>query len=506
LVAIQKLFRGYEQAYGTYTVDQQDQRADGKRKGQALTLREPVTEELWSRHLSGVQGIGIIPIRESHDCYWGCIDIDVYKNFMPETIVDKVLELKLPLWVFRSKSGGCHVVAFVSDPIPAQKLRDWLKEVASAIGYAKSEIFPKQVSLQADNLGNWLNMPYFNSDSTMRFAYHPSTKSPLSLLQFEEECDPLPSKDLLSFSLESHLAQKKGGQKDEFGEAPPCLEQLCLAGQYPEGSRNTGLLNLAAFRRKSIEDDENFQGAVFADNRKYMGPGSDQEVKQIIRSLKKKNYEYQCDLEPLASHCNRAICQTRKFGVAHHQASLTGLQKIASEPPVWIIQVDDHEVRLSTESLQSQLLFQRAVMEQTNLVPLPRKPNDWTLVLRTLLSKVQVIEMPAEATREGYLMEMIEDYLSSAAPATDESQIHQGVPIERDGRSYFKVTSLFAWLHDHGFKDIHSNRAQYLAMMKKMRQLECHDPRRIAGRPVRLWSIGSPLRVEISTPEEEIPF
>jgi len=43
-------------------------------------------------------------------------------------------------------------------------------------------------------------------------------------------------------------------------------------------------------------------------------------------------------------------------------------------------------------------------------------------------------------------------------------------------------------------------------MMKKMEQLEVHPPRRVAGRSVRLWSIGSPVRVEIISPEEDIPF
>lgn len=266
-------------------------------------------------------------------------------------------------------------------------------------------------------------------------------------------------------------------------------------------------MNLALFRRKAIQDDERWEKCVFADNTKYMGPGSTNEVHQIVRSIRKKKYEYQCNEEPMSSHCNRGLCQTRRYGVTHHQASVTGLQKIDTEPPVWLVQVEDKPVRLSTLQLHSQTLFQQAVIEQINECPMPRKTQDWTLLLRVLLEKVQVIEMPKEATHEGRMAESIEDYVSSCTPATDPSQIHQGIPIEEDGRTFFRSKDLWVHLQDHGYRDVYKQRAMYFALIKGMESVKMHSPRRIAGASVRLWSIETPARIEITAKVvEEAPL
>jgi hypothetical protein len=46
------LFGGLERAHGAYNNISLDHgRGDGKRKGTAVTVREPVTDELWQQHL-----------------------------------------------------------------------------------------------------------------------------------------------------------------------------------------------------------------------------------------------------------------------------------------------------------------------------------------------------------------------------------------------------------------------------------------------------------------------
>lgn len=523
MARIQTLFRGNTDAYGTYNVPSDAPlRDDGKRKGEARTIREPLTEELWESHLNGSQGLGVIPIRDDSHCYWGCIDIDVYLKFDPTQVVDKIKALGVPLWVCRTKSGGCHVYVFFSEPTPAHAIRDWLKQIASALGYAQSEIFPKQTQIIDDDMGNWVNMPYFDAEMSTRYAINPENNESMTLEEFEAVCEPRPAAEWFEFKLATHLfdiapetegSGKEKKRKGEFDDAPPCLQILCGAGErFPEGSRNTGLLNMAIFRKKTTGSDEQLAAKVNADNQKYMGPGTDSEVQQIIRSIKKKKYEYTCTQEPLAGHCNRAECMMRKWGVAHHQATITGLQKIDSEPPTWLVQVDDQRVKLTTEALHSQMLFQRVVMEQINVCPIPRKPNDWTTLLRKLLEKVQVIEVPEEATEEGRFLIAVEDYILSATPHSDPALIHQGIPIANaeTGRTYFKSDPLFAWMGDNGFPDIHRKRSHYFALMDQSKELNKHDRKRVAGKLVRLWSFPTPEYAELPKGEgsgvDEVPF
>ena len=108
------IFSGLDIAYGTYKI--KSERGDGKQAGQATVVRKPPTDDLWIKHLEGVDpSLGIIPIRADNTCIWGCIDIDQYP-LDHKGLVDKVRSLSLPLVVCRSKSGGAHVFLFSKEP------------------------------------------------------------------------------------------------------------------------------------------------------------------------------------------------------------------------------------------------------------------------------------------------------------------------------------------------------------------------------------------------------
>ena len=73
--------------------------------------------------------LGIIPITESNDCRWGCIDIDEY-NFDHTSLIKSIRDNKLPLIVCRSKSGGAHVFLLPKENIPASLMQSKLKSMA----------------------------------------------------------------------------------------------------------------------------------------------------------------------------------------------------------------------------------------------------------------------------------------------------------------------------------------------------------------------------------------
>ena len=101
------LFGGLDSAYGTYELNGAH-RSDGKAEGKALTKKGSVTNELFEKHLKGEVSIGIVPIMKDNKCKWGCIDVDKYSMDIKSTI-KKIRELKLPLFPYRSKSGGLHL-------------------------------------------------------------------------------------------------------------------------------------------------------------------------------------------------------------------------------------------------------------------------------------------------------------------------------------------------------------------------------------------------------------
>ncbi len=166
------IFSGLDIAYGTYRIKKE--RGDGKQAGQATVVRKPPTDDLWVQHLDGVDpSLGIIPIRADNTCIWGCIDIDQYP-LDHKGLVDKVAQLKLPMVVCRSKSGGAHVFLFSREPAPAREFQEYLKNAAALLGEAGREIFPKQseILVERGDTGNFLNLPYFGGDNGTRYAFN----------------------------------------------------------------------------------------------------------------------------------------------------------------------------------------------------------------------------------------------------------------------------------------------------------------------------------------------
>ena len=170
------IFDGLRAAHGTFKIERRNEK--GKATGKAMIVREERTKETWQMHLDGTQSIGIIPINEDNLCRWGCIDIDEY-NFDHTALIENLKNLKLPLVVCRSKSGGAHVFLFTDDFIPAKDMQDVLTRLSVGLGYGGSEIFPKQIVLNLDrgDVGNFLNMPYFDHENSLRYAFNPDSSA-----------------------------------------------------------------------------------------------------------------------------------------------------------------------------------------------------------------------------------------------------------------------------------------------------------------------------------------
>ena len=158
-------YAGLRQAYGTFTASDET-REDGKASGKNITISKELSDKdllkLWENHLSGRQSVGIVPIDEHNNCVWGAIDVDEYQIDLKDLAV-KIAKQKLPLVVCRSKSGGAHIYIFLTEPVAASMLQRKLRQVAAAIGYGQTEIFPKQTQLllERGDRGSTLNMPYF---------------------------------------------------------------------------------------------------------------------------------------------------------------------------------------------------------------------------------------------------------------------------------------------------------------------------------------------------------
>ena len=163
-------FRGFDAAHGQTFI--MGTKKNGKEEARSRIIREPLTKELIDKHLKGETGVGSIPITKEHTCCFGVIDVDTYP-LDHVALGAKCNAISLPSIVCRSKSGGAHIYFFIKGWISATDMRDKLAEIAAVLGYGGSEIFPKQTQLLVErgDVGNFINLPYFDAKRTLRPAY-----------------------------------------------------------------------------------------------------------------------------------------------------------------------------------------------------------------------------------------------------------------------------------------------------------------------------------------------
>lgn len=445
-----RLFEGYTGAHGTHGSTDKNVAKGGKLeiKKSARTVREPVTPELWDKHLGGDHPIGIIPIREDGTCYWGCIDVDIYDLDLA-SVVREIEARKLPLVVCRTKSGGAHVFLFLSEPAPAEHLRAKLRQVSASMGWGNSEIFPKQnqMLVERGDLGNWLNMPYLGGDKTTRYGVK-SGGGGMTVSEF------------LSFAerrrvVLSDVPDPAEPEDESLEDGPPCLQHLVTVG-FPEGTRNNGLFNLGIFCKKKFPG--RWKEMLEKYNREHMVPPLPaDEVLETIRNLEKKDYQYRCKDQPIVSYCNSTLCKTRKFGVggAGQYPTISGMAKLdAGEDTLWFLDIEDRRIELTTRQLQNYREFQAVAMDQLTVFFLPMKAETWAAMVGEQMQNAVIIEPSPEATSIGHFMELLEEFCMNRHRGVAAEDLFLGKPFfdEAEGKHYFRLKDLMQFLERNNFK------------------------------------------------------
>lgn len=502
------VFSGLDIAYGTYKI--KAERADGKKDGQAVVVRRPPTDDLWEKHLNGVDpSLGIIPIRADNTCIWGCIDIDQYP-LDHKALVQKIASLGLPLVVCRSKSGGAHVFLFVRAPIAARIMQQYLRNAAALLGEAGREIFPKQAEILVErgDTGNFLNLPYFGGDNGTRYAF----KADGSAATLEE-----------FFTLYEQNAQEGEPVCPEppkvadapIKDGPPCLQSLCSQG-VPEGERNNTLFNIGIYLKKA--NPSSWEDALVEHNYRYVSPPlPNNEVQVLVKQVGKKEYRYKCKDSPLNRFCNSGICKTRKFGIGvtgPDAPPIASLSKYASEPPLWFLDVNGRRVELDTDSLFIQSAFQKACMEKINVLPPTLKKIDWENLLNTLLKEMVETEQITEASEDtsitGRFMDLLEEFTTHMQQAMDRDELLMGRPWtdDEEGKTYFRIKDLENHLKRNSFVGMSAPK-----MAQRMRDIG-GEPISLflKGRAVRCWKIprftkqDAPFKAHSSQRMQDPPF
>ena len=510
------IFEGLDIAYGQHQPG--GSRADGKQQGKSYMVTKEVTDELWEKHLKGENpSLGIIPIRADNTTKWGCIDIDTYP-LDHRSLINKIRKLDLPLVYCKSKSGGAHLFLFMQQPIASKLVRSKLTDMASIIGHSNSEIFPKQSGIQIEkgDLGSFLNLPYFNSDKSVRYAIKDDSTA-ATIEEFFDMYDKYAVKDIDKTGTEAI--------KEVIKDGPPCLQALCSQG-FPAGTRNNGLFNIGVYLKKF--DPDNWEKLLEDHNQKFMKPPLDhREVGAVVKALDKKGYMYKCKDQPIVSYCNVNLCKTRKHGVGNDNAyaQIISLTVLNTEPPLFIGEImsddpkSDYKIQLTTEELQIQTKFQKRAMEVLKMMPPLMKNIDWQKYVNSLLKKANVIDFANDGTVSGQFLSHLQEFCTDRAQAQKREDLTLRKPwtewvTELDEnkkevklqRTYFRLQDLHAYLIRNKFTH-YSNTGQIIAELRKVNGVSKFW--KLNGKGVNTWGVPSFKTADVEheiQEQDSVPF
>lgn len=489
------LFAGYSKAYGTFLI--RGTAPDGKAIGKAQTLRGQATEAVYRAHLEGAGGgLGVIMLREDNTVYFGAIDYD-NKTMDHKKADERIRELDLPLVLCRSKSGGGHFYCFVTEPVPASLMRARLEEWTALLGMADTtEAFPKQAErYNESDIGNWINLPYFDAEKTNRYAFRDSKE--IGLIEFT---DYAWSKRVTPEQMGISSAAPEDIES-MFYEGPPCLQQIESQGGFIQGTKKEGMFSAAVYLRKRYPDD--WQERVDAVNQKMAGLLST-EVTGLIKQVGKKAYSYKCTQPPINACCNRRVCRTRLYGVGETDAvdsrgfsigALTRYETSNGDEPLFAMEVSGKRVLVTTSQLYSRDEFNRACISQANVIPVHMTPVRWLKFLNDLLPTADIVPLPEDASPLGQLWEHIVMFLTQSVSAIELAQIQMGTPYRdpSDNMIYFRSVDMFTYLN--------GRRIPYKSPQAVWEMLRAKGGSKkfvnLGGRGMNVWYIPAPAEEEI---------
>lgn len=502
----QKLFRGNLRSHGKF-------KPSTKRME---TVHSPAETEQYLRHLRGDMGLGIVPIMDDGTCWFGVIDIDAHGDAPDIDLVALEADVRskdLPLIVCRSKSGGAHLYAFGSEPLPAKLLRGALAKWAAALGHAGCEVFPKQDHLPADSdgsrqYGNWINLCWFDADNPDGLRYAFEGGKPIPVNYFLDLCE----------SRRISPAMLVERSSDEHDEAPPCIQRMISEG-VGSGQRNEGLYNVVIYLKKAYP--ETWRDKAFDLNAKmFDSPLEHAEAKKTITSAGRREYRYRCQQEPCKSLCKSSICVTRKHGITPDEKSemelgkppeFGNLIKVKTDPPRWTLHVEGKPVTLTTAELMDYRKVREAVADcMTRLIP-PMKNDRWQAQLHKLMETATELEAPEEASTSGFIGSRLQEFFQRTDLSSDGTD-------KNDREVLFLGSPVVQVNENTGERCVYFRGADFIDYLKKNRSEELKGPNlwmalrsvgveharlRIGNRVLNVWYTPLSPDGDIELPEPE---
>ncbi len=416
----------------------------------------------YQSHLDGDTGLGVVFVNEEGNCKFAVIDVDVYdQNFDP--YLEAIERHNFPLVPFYSKSGGLHIYIFFEKPV---KVKDAIKrasQMARILGitlFSKQhkkealEIFPKQLRTSENNMGSWINLPYFNAENTRQGLIRNG-----KMLELDEALTYIVKNKLTTIEkIDSMITDLP------YNDAPPCLQTLALLNMLGENSgRNNYLFSFGVYLKK--KDENYFEQSVIEINNSMPFPIEVRRIEEtLLSSLRKKDYTYKCTASPCIDFCDKKVCAKRKYGIGQDGGYFTNLLfgtftqfKTHSPYYEWEVKGQDatifKKLRFKNEDeIIKQDVFLKLCFRELHFLPFKMKQVEWFKLVNQALLEVRIISIDKEDDTSPLVRfnNLFFDFLTARALADTQNEIVlKKVFFNEETRKYvFRTRDLLEYLYD----------------------------------------------------------
>lgn len=437
-----KLFEGNTSFYGLYYVDAVQVVEPGKKlKGGAETVKGTVTEEMFYNHLNGIQRLGIVPVTADGHCKFIAMDVDVYSGGH-EKLLHCIRSNNMPLIPFYSKSGGLHLYMFFDSMVKAKEARTVMLSFRDLLCLKKStEIFPKQVVLDPNSKGSWINIPYFDCDSMVQCMIADNGAK----LTLDEALVYILTHKVNIPMLTNYLAEVP------LSDAPPCLQSIYFTSDTL--NRNKYLFNLARYFKS--KDPDTWQSQLLLAGARLLDPMPAKELNEtVIKSFTKKDYSYACNDAPICDLCNKLECRKRPYGLGGTEISSFDFEELTqykTDPPYYEWKVNGQIMTFFSENdIISQHAWRTLAFRLLHRLPPRLTEIAWYKIVNNALTTMVVkpVEEGTDISPGALFKEYLTEFFTKRVYAERKEEIIMGKVYKDDkfARYIFKPMDLLVFL------------------------------------------------------------
>lgn len=470
LIEFTRFFKGNSKAYGVHIYDAPSKNGE-KRNGKSFTKLEPLGEKQYSEHLSGKQGLGVIPINERNKCQFAVIDVDEYKIDFDKYFKIN-MDYSLPLCFFRSKSGGLHIYLFFDQEYLAEKVIVLMKKLLIVLGLkSDTEIFPKQAKLKKNGSGSWINLPYHNSDKPTQYLFDQDGKK----VSLTHAMQHIKNNTVTVEELQDIISTIP------FADAPPCLQTLYLLNDFTKDShnRNDFLFNVAAYLKNKYDTD--YQDKLLEVNEGFPHPVDRKRIEgTIFNSHDKKTWSYNCKHPILIPVCDKEVCKTREYGINSEESpniNYGDLIQYVGLAVRYEWQIGDKILKFNSEDeIINQETFLKLSIRELKEYPYRLSRKRWDRVVREAVSLMEVKEDKDEFSHEILFKDYLIKFLTEGAKARSKEQIglHRVFEDKKLSCYIFRRIDLMDFLETKHFYKLRPKEIKEIIMKMGAREKRYH--------------------------------